>query len=291
MKVFKDKVAVITGAASGIGRAMAERCAKEGMKVVLADINEAELRKAETEFRAQGGTVLGVMTDVSKRNEVELLAQKTLEAFGAVHLLANNAGVSAGGALWEATWSDWEWVIGINLWGVIHGVKIFTPIMLGQNTDCHIVNTASVAGLMVGGATGIYAVAKHAVVGLSESLHLALEERNAPVKVSVLCPGYVKTNIMECERNRPVESQDEPVEISAEKQALLDYLNAAVDAGSSPLQVADQVFEAMKEEKFYILTHPEWLPAIKQRMDNLLRAENPQSPTDMFTNFVQPSGW
>ncbi len=290
MKEFKDKVAVITGAASGIGRGIAERCVEEGMKVVLADINEGDLRKAETEIKALGGTVLSVRTDITKRNDLELLARKTLDAFGEVHLLVNNAGVGAGGSPWEATWSDWEWVIGVNLWGVIHGVKIFTPIMLAQNTDCHIVNTASLAGLVVGGSSAPYSVTKHAVVALSESLYLALEERNALVKVSVLCPGFVKTNIMNAERNRPVELQNEPVEIPPQVQAYLDFLNAGVEAGMSPLQVADQVFEAIKEEKFYILTHPEWLPVIKLRVDNLLRVENPQNPIDIITKIVQPTG-
>ncbi len=290
MKEFKDKVAVITGAASGIGRGIAERCVEEGMKVVLADINEGDLRKAETETKALGGTVLSVRTDITKRNDLELLARKTLDAFGEVHLLVNNAGVGAGGSPWEATWSDWEWVIGVNLWGVIHGVKIFTPIMLAQNTDCHIVNTASLAGLVVGGSSAPYSVTKHAVVALSESLYLALEERNALVKVSVLCPGFVKTNIMNAERNRPVELQNEPVEIPPQVQAYLDFLNAGVEAGMSPLQVADQVFEAIKEEKFYILTHPEWLPVIKLRVDNLLRVENPQNPIDIITKIVQPTG-
>ena len=290
MKEFKDKVAVITGAASGIGRGIAERCVEKGMKVVLADINEGDLRKAETETKALGGTVLSVRTDVSKRDDLELLARKTLDAFGEVHLLVNNAGVGAGGSPWEATWSDWEWVIGVNLWGVIHGVKIFTPIMLAQNTDCHIVNTASVAGLKVGGRSAPYAVTKHAVVALSESLYLALEERNALVKVSVLCPGFVKTNIMNAERNRPVELQNEPVEIPPQVQADLDFMNAAVEAGMSPLQVADRVFEAIEEEKFYILTHPEWLPVIKLRVDNLLQLENPQNPIDTITKIVQSTG-
>jgi NAD(P)-dependent dehydrogenase (short-subunit alcohol dehydrogenase family) len=289
MKEFKDKVAVITGAASGIGRGIAERCVEEGMKVVLADINEEDLRKAETETRALGGTVLSVRTDVTKRNDLELLARKTLDAFGEVHLLVNNAGVAAGGPPWEATWSDWEWVIGVNLWGVIHGVKVFTPIMLAQNTDCHIVNTASLAGLVVGGSSAPYSVTKHAVVALSESLYLALEERNALVKVSVLCPGFVKTNIMNAERNRPVELQNEPVEIPPQVQAYLDFMNAAVDAGMSPLQVADQVFEAIKEENFYILTHPEWLPVIKLRVDNLLRVENPQNPVNTIMKILKPT--
>ena len=287
MKEFKGKVAVITGAASGIGRGIAERCVEEGMKVVLADINEEDLHKAETETKALGGTVLSVRTDVTKRNDLELLARKTLDAFGEVHLLVNNAGVGAGGSPWEATWSDWDWVLGVNLWGVIHGVKIFTPIMLAQNTDCHIVNTASVAGLMVGGRSAPYAVTKHAVVALSESLYLELEERNALVKVSVLCPGFVKTNIMNAERNRPVELQNEPVELPSQVQAYLDFMKAAIEAGMSPRQVAAQVFEAIEEEKFYILTHPEWLPVIQLRVDNLLRGENPQNPLDTITKIVQ----
>ncbi len=278
MKEFKDKVAVITGAANGIGRAIAERCVKDGMKVVLADINEKDLGKSETELRDMGGTVLCVKTDVSKRNDMELLARKTLEAFGEVHLLFNNAGVGVSGTAWDATLRDWEWTIGVNLWGVIHGVNIFTPIMLTQNTDCHIINTASVAGLLVGDILAPYSVTKHAVVALSEGLYLALEERRALVKVSVLCPGFVKTNIPNAEKNRPVELQNESNEVSAQAQARMDFMNTGVDGGIPPHEVADQVFEAIKEEKFYILTHPELLPAIRNRLDNILRMGNPQSP-------------
>jgi NAD(P)-dependent dehydrogenase (short-subunit alcohol dehydrogenase family) len=181
-KEFKGKVAVITGGASGIGRGIAERCVREGMKVALFDIEEANLTKAETELKTLGGTVLGVRTDVSKRSDVELLARQALDAFGQVHLLFNNAGVGAGGAPWEATWNGWEWVIGVNLWGVIHGVKVFTPLMLAQNTECHIVNTSSAAGLIVGGGSAPYAATKHAVVALSESLYLTLQQRNSLVK-------------------------------------------------------------------------------------------------------------
>ena len=290
MKEFKDKVAVITGAASGIGRAIAERCVEEGMKVVLADIDEEYLRKADNETRDLGGTVLSVVTDVSKRDEIELLARKTLDAFGEVHLLVNNAGVGGGGPLLESTWNDWEWVIGVNLWGVIHGVKIFTPIMLAQNTDCHIVNTASIAGLTVSGRIGAYAVTKHAVVALSESLSLALEEYNTHVKVSVLCPAFVKTNIMNAERNRPVKLQNETVDNPPQVQAYLDFMKAAVEAGIPPIKVADQVFEAIKEERFYILTHPEWLPVVKLRVDNLLQLENPLNPGDTIMEILQAKG-
>src|SRR5215467_3438994 len=216
MREFKDKVAVITGAASGIGRGLAERCVRAGMKVVLADINEADLAKAGTELKTAGGTVLAVKTDVSKRSDVELLARRALDAFGQVHLLFNNAGVAAGGVPWEATWNDWEWVVGVNLWGVIHGVKVFTPLMLAQNTECHIVNTSSAAGLIAGGLSAPYAATKHAVVALSESMYLALQQRNSLVKVSVLCPGLVRTNIADAERNRPKELRNEPVTMTPE---------------------------------------------------------------------------
>jgi NAD(P)-dependent dehydrogenase (short-subunit alcohol dehydrogenase family) len=286
MKEFKGKVAVITGAASGIGRGIAERCVREGMKVVLADIDEADLNKAETELKTSGGTVLGVRMDVSKRSDVELLARQALDAFGEVHLLFNNAGVAAGGAPWEATWNDWEWVIGVNLWGVIHGVKVFTPLMLAQNTECHIINTSSTAGLTVGGASAPYAVTKHAVVALSESLYLTLQQRNSLVKVSVLCPGLVRTNIISSERNRPAELRNEPVAMTPEMQAGLAAFKAAIDASMPPLQVADAVFDAIKNEQFYILTHPEWTEVIQLRTDKLLRMENPQSPAATIAKLI-----
>jgi NAD(P)-dependent dehydrogenase (short-subunit alcohol dehydrogenase family) len=286
MKEFKGKVAVITGAASGIGRGIAERCVNEGMKVVLADIEDANLTKAETELRSAGGTVLGVRTDVSKRSDVELLARQALDAFGQVHLLFNNAGVAGGGAPWEATWNDWEWVIGVNLWGVIHGVKVFSPLMLAQNTECHIINTSSAAGLMVGDAFAPYSVTKHAVVALSESLYLALQQRNSLVNVSVLCPGLVRTNIGNSERNRPAELRNEPVTMTPEMQAGLAAFKAAMEVSMPPLQVADVVFDAIKKEQFYILPHPEWTEVIQLRTDKLLRMENPESPAATVAKLI-----
>jgi NAD(P)-dependent dehydrogenase (short-subunit alcohol dehydrogenase family) len=229
-----------------------------------------------------------VRTDVSKRSDVELLARQALDAFGQVHLLFNNAGVAAGGAPWEATWNDWEWVTGVNLWGVIHGVKVFTPLMLAQNTECHIVNTSSAAGLAVGGPSAPYAVTKHAVVALSESLYLALQQRNSIVKVSVLCPGLVRTNIVNAERNRPAELRNEPVTMSPEMQAGLAVLKAAIEASMPPCQVADVVFDAIQKEQFYILSHPEWTEVIQLRTDKLLRMENPQSPAPMIAKLVTP---
>ncbi|HVO97527.1 MAG TPA: SDR family NAD(P)-dependent oxidoreductase [Bryobacteraceae bacterium] len=286
MNEFPGKVAVITGAASGIGLAITERCVREGMKVVLADIDEANLAKAVTELKTAGGTVLGVRTDVSRQSDVEVLARRALDAFGQVHLLFNNAGVAAGGAPWEATWNDWAWVIGVNLWGVIHGVKVFTPIMLAQNTECHMINTSSTAGLIAGSASAPYAVTKHAVVALSESLYFALQQRNALVKVSVLCPGLVRTNIANAERNRPVELRNEPVTMTAEMQAGLAAFKAAMEASMPPIQVADVVFDAITKEQFYILPHPEWTEVIQLRTDKMLRLENPQSPTATILKLI-----
>src|SRR5215213_2544837 len=203
MKEFSGKVAVITGAASGIGRGLAEACAREGMKVVLADVDEAALAQAERELKDAGAEVLAVRTDVSKADDVEALARRALDAFGAVHLLFNNAGVGAGTTVWESTLADWEWVLGVNLWGVIHGVRTFVPLMLEQADECHIVNTASMAGLVSGPALGVYKVTKHGVVALSETLCCELAIMRSKIGVSVLCPGGVNTRIMDSERVRP----------------------------------------------------------------------------------------
>src|SRR5476649_1821633 len=203
MKDLKDKVAVITGGASGLGRAMAERFAREGMSIVLADVEPNALAKAEADMKAAGARVIGVLTDVSKAADVEALAQKTLSAFGAVHLLANNAGVAEGGNVWDNTVADWEWVLGVNLWGVIHGVRVFTPIMLKQESEGHIINTASVVGRISPAGMGIYCVSKHAVVTLSECLHHDLAQKTDKLKCSVLCPAYVPTGIADSARNRP----------------------------------------------------------------------------------------
>ncbi len=207
MEQFRDKVAVITGAGRGIGRAIAARCPQEGMKVVLAGMGRESLARTEADLREQGATVLCVQTDVTKVADIERLAAKTLDAFGAVHLLVNNAGVGAGTTVWESTLADWEWTLGVNLWGVVYGVKVFTPIMIAQDTACHIVNVSSVAGLLSGPRLGVYKVAKHGVVSLSETLYYELAQRGTQVGVSVLCPGFVNTDIMTGDRNRPAELQ------------------------------------------------------------------------------------
>jgi NAD(P)-dependent dehydrogenase (short-subunit alcohol dehydrogenase family) len=277
MKEFQGKVAVVTGAASGIGRALAERCAHEGMKVVLADIEEQALMQASQELKSTGTDILAVQTDVSKAGDMEALAQKTLATYGAVHLLFNNAGVGAGSTIWESTLADWEWVMGVNLWGVIHGIHTFVPLMLKQNTEAHIVNTASSAGLISGPGLGIYKVTKHGVVTLSETLYHELALSGAKIKVSVLCPGFVNTHIMDAERNRPVQLQNDPAEasISPQNVAIYQWLQQSVQAGMPPHQVAAIVFNAIRDEKFYILTHPEVKEAVQVRMEDILQDRNP----------------
>jgi NAD(P)-dependent dehydrogenase (short-subunit alcohol dehydrogenase family) len=278
MKDFEDKVAVVTGAASGIGRALADRAAQEGMKVVLADVEEEALTRTEESMKAAGATVLAVRTDVSQARDVETLAQKTLHAFGAVHLLCNNAGVAGTAApVWGSTLADWEWVLGVNLWGVIHGVRVFVPVMLAQDEECHIVNTASMAGLISSPGLGIYKVTKHGVVTLSETLHHELAERGANVKVSVLCPGIVNTRILESARNRPAHPPaEEPFDPAS--RAGWEALRQLVPAGMPPAEVALAVFEAVRKDQFYVLTHPEGKEAVRTRMEDILQDRNPISP-------------
>ncbi|MEK7248431.1 MAG: SDR family NAD(P)-dependent oxidoreductase [Chloroflexota bacterium] len=275
MKDFKDRVAVVTGAASGIGRAMAERFGAEGMKVVLADVEELALRQAEAEFREKGVDVLGVLTDVSKPDELEKLAQQTLNAFGGVHIVCNNAGVAgAWGPTWENTLEDWNWIVGVNLWGVIHGVRTFLPIMLQQGEEGHIVNTASVAGLMPG--RGIYGVTKQAVVALSESLYNELKLAEAKVGVSVLCPGWVDTKIADADRNRPagLANAAEPLP-DPRRDATTEIVRNFLKNGMSPAEIADQVLEAIRDDRLYIITHPEMDGIVKERFDKILARENP----------------
>ena len=277
MKEFKGKVAVITGAASGIGRALADRCAREGMRVVLADIEAPALARAEAEVKGSGADVLAVLTDVSQAGDVEALARKTLDAYGAVHLLCNNAGVGAGSTAWETTIKDWQWVLGVNLWGTLHGLHVFLPIMLAQDAEGHIVNTASVAGLISYSPDAPYHLTKHAIVALSEKLYYDLAWRGARVQVSVLCPAMVNTRIMDGERNRPPELQNDrsTLAVTPDMVAAFEAQRQAIGAGMSPDKVADCVFQAITDGRFYILTHPEFTPLIKARMAALVRGQNP----------------
>ncbi len=281
MKTFQGKVAVVTGAASGIGRALADRCAQEGMKVVLADIEEQALLQVSRELAAQGAQTLALPTDVSQAGEVETLARKAFETYSAVHLLFNNAGVGAGKTAWESTLADWEWVLGVNLWGVIHGIHSFVPRMLEQRAEGHIVNTASIAGLTSGPGLSVYKVSKHGVVSLSETLYHELTLKGASIGVSVLCPGFVNTRIQDSERNRPASLQNAPDENapdetkpSPQEEAVQQFIQQAIRGGMTPRQVADIVFGAIREERFYIYP-PEFKGGIQARMEDILQERNP----------------
>jgi short-subunit dehydrogenase len=278
MKEFKDKVAVITGAASGIGRALADQCSKEGMKIVLADIDWETLKGVENELRTAGTPVTAMPMDVSKETNMELLARKAYEAYKDVHLLFNNAGVGTLGLIWEHTIHDWEWILRVNLWSIIHSIRIFVPKMLAQDTECHIVNTASAAGLITPPLQGPYNASKQAVVSLSESLYHDLYVRRSKIKVSVLCPGIISTNILDCEKHRPEELMNQPGEIAEhpEFDNYFGFYRQLITTGMPPSRVAELVFNAIKEEKFYIHTHEDMKKLVERRMEDIIRENKPR---------------
>jgi NAD(P)-dependent dehydrogenase (short-subunit alcohol dehydrogenase family) len=277
MKDLRGKVAVVTGAASGIGLALAERFAAEGMKVVLADIELGALEAARSKLEAGGAEVLAVPTDVSKAEEVERLASSTVERFGAVHVVCNNAGVAAGGMCWEGSLTDWQWVLGVNLWGVIHGVRAFVPRMIKQGDEGHIVNTASIAGLVTAPGMSIYGVTKHGVVALSECLHHELKLFGAPIGVSVLCPAWVKTRIDDSERNRPASLPEGPNADTPQAQMAQQMVRHMISTGIAPSAAADAVLKAIVEGRFYVLTHPEFKRFAKARFDAIIDERNPEA--------------
>jgi len=281
MQRFQDRVAVVTGGASGIGRASAERFAKAGMKIVLADVEEGALTKTAREMEQAGATVLAVPTDVSRAADVEALARRALDRFGAVHVVFNNAGVYVAGATWEHSLADWEWVLGVNLWGVIHGVRTFVPILLEQKDEGHVINTASMAGLTSNPFMSIYNVTKHSVVTLSETLHQELGALGAKVKVSVLCPGFIRTRIADAGRNRPASLlADPPNPSGGGAAAAFDVaLRAGVESGFPPAAVAERVFEAVRDERFYVLVAQDEIKAsLYKRLDEIRAEENPKPP-------------
>lgn len=279
---FAGKTAVLTGAGSGFGLECARIAAARGMNVVLVDVQQEALDKAEAEIRAAGAKVLARKVDVSDAAQMEALAAEVKATFGAPHFVFNNAGVGSGGLVWENTVEDWQWVLGVNVWGVIHGVRLFTPMMLEAAKadpafEGHIVNTASMAGLLAPPNMGIYNVSKHAVVSLSETLYQDLKLVSDQVSASLLCPFFVPTGISHSERNRPAAMADQaPTASQKIGQAMTDK---AVSSGKvTAADVAQKVFDAIASGQFYIFSHPQALGSVQVRMEDVVQARNPTDP-------------
>ena len=280
---FKNKTAVLTGAGSGFGLECARIGAKLGMNLVLADVQQDALDKTVAEMQAAGAQVLGMRVDVSKADQMQVFADAAFKRFGAPHFVFNNAGVGAGGLVWENTLKDWEWVLGVNVMGVVHGVQLFTPMMLAAAKadpayQGHIVNTASMAGLLNAPNMGIYNVSKHAVVSLSETLYQDLALVTDQISASVLCPFFVPTGISQSHRNRPDElkAEDKPTQSQLIGQAMSDK---AVGSGKvTAAQVAQMVFDAIAANQFYIYSHPKAIGSVQTRMEDVMLARNPTDP-------------
>ena len=280
----RGDTAVITGAGSGFGLELARLCAQRGMNIVAADVQADALARAEKELQSLGAQVLAVRLDVSQAAEVEAMGRATVERFGAPHLVFNNAGVGAGGLIWEHTLRDWEWVIGVNVMGVAHGVRVFTPLMLeaaekDSSYEGHIVNTASMAGLVNPPNMGVYNVSKHAVVALSETLYQDLSLVSDQVRAHVLCPFFVATGIHQSERNRP-EGLSNPAAKPTRSQLIAQAMTQkAVTSGKvTAAMVAQYVLDAVRDDRFYIYSHPKALGSVQIRMEDVLQQRNPSDP-------------
>jgi NAD(P)-dependent dehydrogenase (short-subunit alcohol dehydrogenase family) len=281
MERLAGRVAVVTGAASGIGRALATALASERMKVVMADVEPEALAAAARDLAGRGAEVLAVQTDVTRQEQVDALARRALDAFGAVHVVCNNAGVFAGGLSWEAPLSDYEWVLGVNTWGVIHGVRTFVPILLRQGEPGHVVNTASMAALTSGPLSAAYFMSKHAVLALSESLYLELRSKGAPIGVSVVCPELIATRIGDADRNRPPHWKRGDAPASPERDLVEGAIRIATRTqGAPPETIAERTLAAIREDRFYVLA-PEgdpWRTAAHARLDAIRHERNPGMP-------------
>jgi NAD(P)-dependent dehydrogenase (short-subunit alcohol dehydrogenase family) len=284
MKNFAGRTAVITGGGSGFGREFALLAHKSGMQVVIADVQQDALDAVRAELESQGAQVLAVRTDVASAASMQALADATLARFGVPALVFNNAGVGGtGGLLWENSQADWAWAIGVNLWGVIHGVRIFTPLMLAAAKadaafEGHIVNTASMAGLLTPPNMGVYNATKHAVVALTETLYQDLKLVTSQMSCSVLCPYFVPTGIFQSERNRPADLSDQ-VGPTASQRIAREMGQKAVSSGKvSAAQVAQLTFEAIAAKQFYVFSHPNALGNVETRMRAIVEIRNPPDP-------------
>jgi len=276
MRELRDRVAVVTGAASGIGRALAERFAAEGMKVVLADVEEAALAAAEQELAGRGATTLAVATDVSDAASVDALARRSVEAFGAVHVVCNNAGVFAAGYCWEMPLDEFHWLMDVNQWGVVHGIRSFVPILLEQGGEAHIVNTSSMAGVTTMPYVAAYHMSKHSVLALSECLYHELAAIGSEIKVSVLCPELINTQIHRAARNRPVRESSREDTPSVARDMVMQAIASGIGTGLPPSEMADRVVRAIHDERFYILSEDEiWRKACLTRLEDVRLGRNP----------------
>lgn len=278
MQEFDQRVAVITGAASGFGREFARLGAQKGMKLVLADIEDAPLQATADELKAAGADVVALRTDVAKSDSVKALSELAYDSFGAVHLLFNNAGVAHGGLIWEASEKDWAWILGVNVMGVVHGMHHFVPRMLKQGEEGHIINTASVAGLLSAPLMGTYNVSKHSVVTLSETLYHDLKLVKSRLGVSVLCPAFVPTGIAHSHRNRPEDLRSDQAPTESMKAAQASSVKAVSSGKKTAADIASLTFAAIHDDKFYILSHPGILGSVELRLQDVLNQRNPTDP-------------
>jgi NAD(P)-dependent dehydrogenase (short-subunit alcohol dehydrogenase family) len=276
MRELSGKVAVVTGAGSGMGRAFAQRLAEQGMKVALADVQVDALDKAVAELGQDGHEVIGVRTDVSSKQAIAHLADEAIAAFGKINVVCNNAGVEGylDGALWEATDKDWKWTFDVDFWSVAYGIQVFLPLMLSNGEEGHVVNTCSMTAVTRAG--GMYGIAKHGVLAMSESLYRDLKERNTGIGVSAVCPGIIATNLFHGSRNRPPELRNE-VETpgAASGREARERMHARLAEGMSPFTVADIVVQAIRDDRLYVLTDHDWDARIQERHDNLMSGTNP----------------